>query len=169
WNRSYLAASYRAGDTTQAYPLQVLAEILGGSVGSRLHKSLVLDRGIALSAGAAYSADTIDLSSFRIAATPKRGVTVGDLEAAVEAELQRLIRDGADPGEVRRAAERMQASSIYAQDSLSGPAEIIGAGLAIGQSLEAVEDWPGRIGKVTAAEVDAAARALFVERNSATG
>ena len=43
------------------------------------------------------------------------------------------------------------------------------AGLAIGQSLEAVEDWPRRIGEVTPAEVDAAARALFVERNSATG
>ncbi len=79
------------------------------------------------------------------------------------------MRDGVAPDEVRRAAERMRDASVYAQDSLSGPAEIIGAGLAIGQSLEAVEDWPGRIGKVTAAEVNVAARALFVERNSATG
>ncbi len=50
-----------------------------------------------------------------------------------------------------------------------GPAEIIGSGLAIGQSLDAVEDWPRRIGAVTAAAVDAAARALFLARNSATG
>jgi zinc protease len=102
WSRSYLAASYGRGDTSQAYALQVLAEILGGGAGSRLHQSLVLDRGLALSAGAGYSPGAIDLSSFRLWATPKPGVAIGDLEAAVEAELQRLIRDGVDPGEVRR-------------------------------------------------------------------
>ena len=47
--------------------------------------------------------------------------------------------------------------------------KIIGAGLAIGQSLDAVEDWPRRIGAVAPAGVDAAARALFLPRNSATG
>ena len=169
WSRSYLAASYGTGDPSQADALQVLAEILGGGVGSRLHKTLVLDRGLALSAGAGYSPGAIDLSTFRISATPKSGVSIGDVEAAVEAELQRLTRDGVDPDEVRRAADRMEAASVYAQDSLSGPAEIIGAGLAIGQSLDVVQDWPKRIGEVTPAAVDAAARSLLVERNSATG
>jgi zinc protease len=169
WSRSYLAASYGVGDAGQAYALQVLAEILGGSVDSRLHKTLVLDRALALSAGTAYSAGAIDLSTFRISATPKPGVTVGDLEAAVETEVERLVRDGVAPDEVRRAAERMQDASVYTQDSLSGPAEIIGAGLAIGQSLDVIEAWPKRIGEVTAAAVDAAARALFLPRNSATG
>ena len=87
----------------------------------------------------------------------------------MEGEIDRLTRDGVDPDEVRRATERMQAASVYAQDSLMGPAEIIGAGLAIGQGLDAVEDWPRRIGAVTAAGADAAARALFLPRNSATG
>src|SRR5262249_14051165 len=54
WSRYYLAPSYRAGETTQAYPLQVLAEILGGGASSRLYKTLVLDRSLALSAGAHY-------------------------------------------------------------------------------------------------------------------
>jgi len=169
WSRSYLAASYGVGDAGQAYALQVLAEILGGGAGSRLHKSLVLDRGLALSAGTAYSAGAIDLSTFRISATPKPGVTVGDLEAAVETEVERLVRDGVAPDEVRRAAERMRDASVYAQDSLGGPAEIIGAGLVIGQSLDVIEAWPKRIGEVTAAAVDAAARTLFLPRNSATG
>jgi len=169
WNRSYLAPSYRAGETTQAYPLQVLAEILGGGAGSRLHKTLVLDRSLALSAGAHYSPSTIDLTAFGLYATPKPGVSVSDLEAAIDGELRRLVRDGVESDEVRRAKERMQAASVYARDSLSGPANIIGAGLAIGQSLDDVEAWPDRIGQVTPAEVDAAARAVLVERNSATG
>lgn len=169
WSRSYLAPSYRLGETTHAYPLQVLAEILGGGASARLYKILVLDRGLALSAGAHYSPSAIDLATFGVYASPKPGVSVADLEAAVDTELQRLVRDGVDPKEVQRAKERMQAASVYAGDSLSGPANIIGAALAIGQSLEEAEAWPERIGAVTPAEVDAAARAVLVERNSVTG
>lgn len=169
WSRSYLASSYRAGETAQAYPLQVLAEILGGGAASRLHKTLVLDRGLALSAGAHYSPSTIDLTIFGLYATPKPEVSVADVEAAIDDELRRLVRDGVEADEVRRAKERMQAASLYSRDSLSGPPNIIGTGLAIGQNLDEIEAWPERIGEVTASEVDAAARAVLVERNSATG
>jgi zinc protease len=63
----------------------------------------------------------------------------------------------------------MQAAAIYSQDSLSGPANIIGTALAIGRSLEDITAWPDKIGAVTPADVLAAARAVLVERNSATG
>jgi zinc protease len=169
WNRSYLAPSYRAGETAQAYPLQVLAEILGGGAGSRLYKTLVLDRGLALSVGIHYSPSAIDLTTFGLFATPKPDVSIADLETAIDGELRRLVRDGVEPDEVPRAKERMQAASVYARDSLSGPPNIIGAGLAVGQSLDEIEAWPDRIGAVTPAEVDTAARAVLVERNSVTG
>src|SRR5262249_49857531 len=80
WNRSCLAPSYRSGKTTDAYPLQVLAEIVGGGASSRLYKALVLDRGLALSAGAHYSPNAIDLTTFGLYATPKPGVSVSELE-----------------------------------------------------------------------------------------
>jgi zinc protease len=169
WSRSYLAPSYRGGEAAQAYPLEVLAELLGGGASSRLYKILVLDRGLALSAGAYYSPSAIDLTSFGVYATPKPGVSVADLEAAVDGELGRLVRDGVDPNEVQRAKERMRAASVYTGDSLSGPANIIGTALAIGQSLEEVEAWPERIGAITPAEIEAAARAVLVKHNSATG
>jgi zinc protease len=169
WNRSYLAPSYRAGERVQAYPLQILAEILGGGAGSRLYRTLVLDRGLALSAGAHYSPSAIDLAIFGLYATPKPGVSVAELEAAIDSELRQIVRDGVDPDELRRAKERMRAASVYARDSLSGPPNIIGEALAIGQSLEEVEAWPDRIGAVTPAEIDDAARSVLVERNSATG
>ena len=168
WSCSYLAPSYRAGDTKNAYPLQVLAEIIGGGASSRLYRTLVLDRRLALSAGAYYSPSAIGLSTFAVYATPKPGVSVADVEGAVAAELQRLLREGFDPDEVARSQERMQAASVYALDSLSGPANIIGAVLAIGQSLDDVEAWPKRIGEVTPADVDRAARDVLVERNSVT-
>src|SRR2546430_5902832 len=93
-------------------------------------------------------------------ATPKAGVAVADLEAAIDAQLHRLIEHGVEADEVTRAARRMQAAAIYAHDSLAGPANIIGAALAIGQSLDDVTAWPDKIGAVTPAEVEAAARAV---------
>jgi zinc protease len=169
WRRVYLAPSYRAGATQHAYALQVLAEILAGSANSRLHQALVLDKGLALTIGAGYSPSVIGLADFGVYATPKPGVAVADVEAAVDAELRRLVEHGVEADEVAQAARRMQAAAIYSQDSLSGPANIIGTALAIGRGLDDVAAWPERVGAVTAADVLAAARAVLVERNSATG
>jgi zinc protease len=169
WRRLYVAPSYRAGATEHAYALQVLAEILGGGVDSRLYKSLVLKQGIALSASADYAPSAIGMSSFALYASPKPGVGVAALEAALDAELHRLAEGGVESDEVSRAEQRMQAAAIYASDSVSGPANIIGTALSIGQSLDDVAAWPERIGAVTPAQVEAAARAVVVERNSATG
>ena len=169
WRRLYLAPSYRAGATTHAYALQVLAEILGGGEDSRLYRTLVLRDGIALSAGADYAPSAIGLSSFGVYAAPKTGVAVAELEAAVDAQLHRLVDEGVDPDEVRRAEQRMQAAAIYAHDSLSGPANIVGTALTIGQTLDDVAAWPARIAAVTPAEIEAAARAVLILRNSATG
>ena len=169
WRRLYLAPSYHTGATQHAYALQVLAEILSGSAGSRLNQALVLDKGLALTVGAGYAPSAIGLADFGVYATPKPGVAVADLEAAVDAELHRVLEHGVEPDEVARAVKRMQAAAVYSQDSLSGPANIIGTALAIGRSLDDVAAWPDKIGAVTAAEVQAAARAVLVERNSATG
>ena len=168
WRRAYVAPSYNAGATEHAYPLQVLAEILGGGGGSRLHQALVLDKGVALSVDADYGPSSLGLGSFAVHASPKPGVPVGDLEAAIDAELRRLLDQGVDADEVARAEQRMQAAAIYSEDSLNGPANIIGAALATGRSLDDVAAWPERIGAVTPAQVIAAARAVLVERNSAT-
>ena len=169
WRRLYLAPSYRAGASQHAYALQVLAEILAGSAGSRLNQALVLDKGLALTVGAGYSPSALGLTDFGVYATPKPGVPISDLEAAVDVEVHRLIEHGVEPDEVAQAAKRMQAAAIYSQDSLTGPANIIGTALAVGRSLHDVTVWPDRIGNVTSADVLAAARAVLVERNSATG
>jgi zinc protease len=124
---------------------------------------------LALSVGAGYSPSALGLAEFGVYATPKPGVPIADIEAAVEAELHRLLEHGVEAEEIAQAARRMQASAIYSQDSLSGPANIVGTALAIGRSLDEVAAWPDKLGAVTPAEVAAAARAVLVERNSATG
>src|SRR5437879_5944686 len=129
----YLNASYHHPTIGWHHDMRGL-----GSADSRLHKALVLDKKLALSVGAGYSPSALGLAEFGVYATPKPGVAIADIEAAVEAELHRLLEHGVEAEEVAQAARRMQASAIYSQDSLSGPANIVGTALAIGRSLDEV-------------------------------
>jgi zinc protease len=62
----------------------------------------------------------------------------------------------------------MRAQAVYARDSLTAGARVLGAALAVGLSVEYVESWPDRIGAITAADVNAAARAVLKDSHSVT-
>ena len=169
WLRSYLAPSFSAGASEHAYALEVLAEVLGGTSTSRLYRSLVIDQKLATSAGAYYRGTAFDLATFRVYASPRPGVSLDQLEAAVEAELERLGAEPITDQEVGRATQRLVAEAIYAQDSLSSAVRSFGAALATGRSVEDVEAWPERIGAVSAEQVNAAAAYVFRPEQSVTG
>jgi zinc protease len=57
----------------------------------------------------------------------------------------------------------------YARDSLHTGARVLGEALTTGQSVEDVEAWPARIAAVTAAQVNAAAKAVLDPKSSVTG
>lgn len=168
WSRSYLAPSLARGDRTHAYPLQVLADILGAQSG-RLYRALVVERQVAVSAGAAYDSDAVDLSSFAVWATPRPGVAIEVVERAMEEELAALLRDGVTIDEVDRARTRLRAASVLARDALGTAPRVIGAALMSGLSIDELEAWPRRIAAVTPEQVTAAARAVLDEARSVTG
>ncbi len=169
WNRGYLAPSQSAGAREHAFPLQVLAEIVGGGTTSRLYRSLVIERKVATSAGAWYDDVSLDRSRFAFYATPSPGVDVTVLEAAIDDEIARLLADGVTAEEVERIKRRMIAETTYARDSLYRAARAFGSALTSGLTVEDVEAWPERIGAVTAEQVNAAARAVLKPETSVTG
>jgi len=169
WSRGYLAPSLGSGAGARAYALEVLAELFGGSTTSRLYRTLVVDQKIAVSAGAWYDDTSLDTTRFGLYATPSPGVAIDKVEAAMEAELRRLLADGVDAAEVARVKKRMIASAIYARESLFGAARAFGAALTSGETVADVEDWPDRIAAVTADDVIAAARAVLRPEASVTG
>ncbi|MCK6449486.1 MAG: insulinase family protein [Alphaproteobacteria bacterium] len=169
WRRTYLAPSYARGAVEHAYPLQVLAEILGGGATGRLYKSLVLPGVLAVGASAYYDASAIDLTTFNVAASPKIGVEVEKVEAAVDKVLAEILEKGVTQEELDNARRRLQDAAILGRDSFNGGARTLGAALAMGRTVEDVETWPDRIGAVTVEQVNAAARHVLVERQSVTG
>ena len=168
WSRRYLAPSYRVGESKHAYALQVLAELLGGGATSRLHRELVVGRGLANSMGASYDPVAYDLSEFWIYGSPRGGATVEEIERAAEEEVRKLLDSGATEAEVARAKRSLQASAVYARDSLRTAPNVIGRARMSGRSLADVEEWPERIEAVTVEQVNAAARAVFDPTRSLT-
>ncbi len=167
--RRYLAPSLQFGESKHVYPLEVLAQVFGGGTTSTLYRSLVVKQNLAVSAGAFYDGDNMGPSSFGFFASPRPGVSIEDLEAALDKEITLLLENGVTASNVARAKNTMLAEAIYARDSVGGGARVIGSALAAGQTIADVEEWPERIGKVTAEQLNQAAKAVLIEKNSITG
>ncbi|MDH3229651.1 MAG: insulinase family protein [Alphaproteobacteria bacterium] len=161
WSRRYHAPGHVYGATEHAYALEVLADILGGGPTSRIYRSVVVEQKIAAAAGAWYSPSSRGPTSFGFYGSPLPGGDLAPVQAAMEAEIEKLLRDGVTEDEVARAKARLQAEAIYARDSLRAPAQSLGGGLVVGMTVEEIEAWPERIGAVTVAAVNAAARSVL--------
>jgi zinc protease len=161
WSRNYLAPSYFKGETQHAYALQVLARLLGGAETSRLWKSLVDERKLALSASASYSPASLGLTSFDLGVHPASNTPIAEIESAVGGLLGKLIDDGVTAEEVERAQNQLLAAAIYSQDSLQNGPRIYGSLLGIGGTVADIDAWPQRIAAVTPAAVVAAARHVW--------
>jgi len=169
WWRQIVAPSRNVG-RAELYPaLQVLAEILGGGPVSRLYDRLVVEDGVAVSAGARYRGRAVDYGTFVLYGSPAEGHTPAEVGAAVDAEVARLLADGVSAEEIAGAKRRLRASVVYARDSVFQTARIVGAALATGATLEDIQRWPEDIAAVTEDDVMAAARAVFQGTSQATG
>jgi zinc protease len=167
--RMYRAPAYPKADAGVAESLDVLATVLGGGATSRLYKTLVVDRRLAVAAGAGYNGTARDAGEFTVYAYPRPGVSFDALEAAMDEVIAGMLASPPEAGEFERAKTRLIAAHTYEQDSQSALANTYGAALAIGMTIADVEDWPNRIARVTPADVQNAGRTWLVRREAVTG
>ena len=165
---TWRAPSYSAGETRHAYPLLVLSDILGGGSTSRLHRRLVIEEKAASGAGAGYLGTALDMGEFSVSASALVGGDIARLEALLKEEIERVLEHGVTEAELARSKRAMLASAIYARDGLRAAPRAIGRAVTTGRTVADVEAWPERVRAVTAAELQQAARAVFVERRSVT-
>ena len=167
--RFYLAPSRTTAKPGESEALEVLAHVLGSGANSRLYRTLVVEQGIALSAGAYYSETALDYGKFGVYGAPKPGKTLHDVETAIDAVLADVSEHGITADELDLAKNRLIADAIYAQDNQATLAHMYGAALATGQTVDMVRNWPEAIRAVTADAVRQAARTWLDRRASVTG
>jgi zinc protease len=169
FSTQWVVPSYRTAKPGEAEALDLLAEILGGGTRSRLYQELVVKQGIAASAGASYQGNMLDDTNFAVYGAPRGAATLGEVEAAVDAEVARIAREGVTDEELEKAKNRFVRSMIFARDQQQAMGNIYGSTLAVGGSVGDIEQWPDRIKKVTAGQVKAAAQHYLVFDHSTTG
>ncbi len=112
WN----IAAYGDPDFEQ---LQLFSQILGGSKSSRLDTRLVhRDRSADRVSSGAYSAQLG--SQFMVTADVKAGGDIARVEAAIDAEIDRLIEEGPTPLEVEQARTVLKAGFVRGIERIGG-------------------------------------------------
>lgn len=167
--RTYLVPSSSNAQPGEAEALEVLSHILGSGTTSRLYNALVVERAVAVSAGGWYSGAALDQTGLSVYGSPKPGVTLAQLEEAIDGVVGGVIANGVTAEELDRSKRRLIADAIFAQDNQSTMARWYGVALTTGSTVEQVKSWPDRIRAVTAEQVHAAAKAWLDKRRSVTG
>ncbi|WP_430682400.1 M16 family metallopeptidase [Mesorhizobium australafricanum] len=169
FSTQWVVPSYHTAKPGEAEALDLLAEILGGGNRSRLYQELVVKQGIASSAAAYFQGTMLDATNFTVYGAPRGDAKLSDVEAAVDAEIARIVKDGVCDDELERAKTRYVRSMIFTRDKQDEMANLYGWTLATGGNVKDVQEWPDRIRKVTAEEVKAAAARYLVLDHSTTG
>ena len=99
--------------------MDLLADLLANGKTSRLYRTLVYERRIAVDVSA-YQGSRELASYFLIAATAAPGQSLTDIASAIDAELQIVIDKGPSPAEMQRAAAQIEAHFLYRLQTVGG-------------------------------------------------
>ncbi len=167
--RYYVAPSYKSAEGNEAEALDVMVTILGDGPTSRLYLRLVEEKSVAANAGASYSSVALDSGTLNVYGIAGDGSTQDKLEQAIDEVLAQFIKEGPSEDELEQAKSSLIASYVYSADNQAGLAQRYGSNLVIGRSIADVEEWPDRLGRVSAADVKKVAAKYLDLKSSVTG
>ena len=168
----YLEIAFRAPSATHPdyYPLVILDTILGGAKGmslwgggtsnrsSRLYKALV-ETELASDADCAISS-TIDPYLFSFSTTVRQGRTLGEVEAALLAEIQRVLDEPISQAELQRAIKQTRAQFAYSSESVTDQGYWLGFSELV-SDIAWFESFLERLSAVTVDDVRRVAQTYF--------
>ncbi|MBM4441837.1 MAG: insulinase family protein [Candidatus Rokubacteria bacterium] len=162
---AYHVPNQRSDD---APALEVLSTILSSGRSSRLYRSLIYDRQLALDAGGDYSWFSFDPNLFWFWATAMPGQTPETLEKELLAEMAKLEKEPVTDVELQRVRNQIEAAFVYQEDSIHRRAALLARFELIGGYAQK-DRYLERIRAVTAADVQRVARTYFKDQGKNLG
>ncbi len=162
---AYHVPNHRSED---AAPLEVLSTVLSGGRASRLYRSLVYERRLALEAGGDYAYFSVDPNLFWFWATPMPGQTAETLEKELLAQVELLKKERVTDEELQRAKNQIEAAFVFQEDSIHRRASLLARFEVIGGYAQK-DQFFTKIRAVTAADLARVARAWFPEDKKNVG
>jgi zinc protease len=150
----------------EPYALEVLAGVLSGNPAARLNQSLVRDTQLAVDVSAGYDLMSRGhLSLFELDGTPSEGKTVGEVEAALVQQIEKIKTSGVTTDELDRVKAGAIAADVYQRDSMFYQAMQIGTVETIGFSWKILDSYQVKLRAVTSEQVQAVAKKYLVKDN----
>lgn len=165
----YPAPNYQSPDT---YALTVLSTLLSSGKSARLYRRLVYEDQVALETGGYYSGLTTDPEIFYVyamASMAQKEKTTEVLEAALDAEIERIQSEGATAKELEKAKNQISAEYLLGSDSNFYRAMQVGTAETVGAGHEYVLNYIEHIGKVTLEDVQRVAQKYLIEDKKNVG
>ena len=131
---------------------------MGSGANSYLYRALVIDKQLAISAGAGYQGTALDPTQFQISVSPKPGVEFSQIEQAIDAVITELSQNPPRAEDLERVKTQLISEAIYARDNQSTMARWFGGALTIGLTIDQIISWPERVRAVTGDQVRDAAK-----------
>ncbi len=169
FHRDYITPSYTTAKPGEAEALDLMMKIAASGSTSRLYKKLVVEQHLASSAGGDYSGSGLDSGTLSVYAVASDGVPLSKVEAATDAVLADVAKNGVTEKELERAKNSYIADYVYESDNQATLARRYGWNLAVGRTVKDIEAWPENISKVTLDDIKKVAAQYLDTRGSVTG
>jgi zinc protease len=167
WSKHFIVPAARPETIAQSDAMTVMTKILGDGRTGRLYRRLVMKEKLANAASVGFDSTSYGPARLSIAVTPTPDADLNKIEAIVNDELQKIAMEKVTPDELQKATQGLEVASVYARDSVTGPAMIIGESLVDKLDIKTIEAWPKRMHNITAAQVQEQAKTLW-QKNDAS-
>ncbi|HZD94697.1 MAG TPA: insulinase family protein, partial [Candidatus Sulfotelmatobacter sp.] len=149
------------GNTPDTYALQVLGAVLSNGRSSRFYEHLVHDKQLALNVNA-FVQGRRGSGLFSVAALPRPGVKVEDLEKAIENEIEAIKKDGITQQELEKVRTQFLRQEVQTRTSSQFLANRIGTFTVFYNDPSLINTTYDKITAVTAEKVKQAALKYLV-------
>jgi predicted Zn-dependent peptidase len=148
----------------------VIDSILGDGRSSRLYRSLVKEKRLAVSVSTSSGTPGARYSNlFVIDAVPRAPHTTAELEEAITVELERLKTEPVEAKDLQKTLNQLDAYLIHSLKSNSGLASQLAYYEAVAGDWRYLVSSHDRIAQVTLEDIQRVARKYFVKKNRVLG
>ena len=165
--KTYIAPSFNT-DKNAIYDLTVFSKYLGEGETSELYKDLVLKQKKAISVSSSYDFTSRSYGLFSISALPADGVSPQELEQAIDASVQKALRE-MNIDKINNTKEKMLSGLVYLQDNPFDAADTLGVMSAVGMSVADIENHAEHIKQVKYQDIKETATKMLSQTFVATG
>jgi len=152
------------GSSADYDALSVLSTILSGGRSSRLYESIVRQQQLAAQVFTA-AAESRGPSLFQVTATPNLGKSIADLEAAIDAEFEKVKNGPIADWELEKARVAARRGYVASLGSSLQRALVMSQNAMFYNDPDLLAKRQARIEKVTAADVQRVAKQYLVKTN----